>query len=61
MRIGLVTGGLADLPIGALLRVAADLGLAMLEFGCGNWSPAPHPELDGLSPTTALTNGHGRM
>jgi sugar phosphate isomerase/epimerase len=48
MRIGLVTDGLADLPIDALLRAAADLGLATLEFGCGNWSSAPHLELDGL-------------
>jgi len=48
MRIGLVTDGLADLPFDALLRTAADLGLETLEFGCGNWSSAPHLDLDGL-------------
>ena len=48
MRIGLVTDGLADLPFDTLLRTAADLGIAALEFGCGNWSSAPHLDLDGL-------------
>jgi sugar phosphate isomerase/epimerase len=48
MRIGLVTDGLADLPFDVLLRTAADLGLETLEFGCGNWSSAPHLDLDGL-------------
>ncbi len=48
MRIGLVTDGLADLAFEDLLRTAAELGIAMLEFGCGNWSSAPHLDLDGL-------------
>jgi sugar phosphate isomerase/epimerase len=48
MRIGLVTDGLPDLSFDALLRTAADLGIATLEFGCGNWSSAPHIDLDGL-------------
>jgi sugar phosphate isomerase/epimerase len=48
MRIGLVTDGLPDLPFDALLRKAADLGIATLEFGCGNWSSAPHLDLDAL-------------
>lgn len=48
MHIGLVTDGLPDLPFETLLQTAADLGLATLEFGCGNWSPAPHLDLDGL-------------
>jgi sugar phosphate isomerase/epimerase len=48
MRIGLVTDGLPDLSFDALLRTAADLGIATLEFGCGNWSSAPHLDLDGL-------------
>ncbi len=42
MRIGLVTDGLPDLPFGDLLRTTAELGIETLEFGCGNWSPAPH-------------------
>lgn len=48
MRIGLVTDGLPDLPLPALLQTAAELGIATLEFGCGNWSAAPHLKLDEL-------------
>jgi sugar phosphate isomerase/epimerase len=48
MRIGLVTDGLLALPLADLLRTAAELGIEILEFGCGNWSPAPHLDLDGL-------------
>lgn len=42
MRIGLITDSLAELPFDDLLRTAADLRIEMLEFGCGNWSSAPH-------------------
>jgi hypothetical protein len=31
-----------------MLAVAARLEMDMLEFGCGNWSTAPHIELDRL-------------
>src|SRR3954449_9446464 len=48
MRIGLVTDGLAELPLPTLLRTAADLGIQTVEFGCGNWSSAPHLDLDAL-------------
>jgi sugar phosphate isomerase/epimerase len=48
MHIGLVTDGLPDLSLADLLRVAADLGIRTLEFGCGNWSRAPHLDLDAL-------------
>ena len=48
MQIGLVTDGLADMPLDALLRTAAALGVQTLEFGCGNWSSAPHLKLDAL-------------
>ena len=33
------------LPLEELLRTAAELGIETLEFGCGNWSPAPHVDL----------------
>lgn len=46
MKIGLVTDGLSDLPLDSLLPTAAGLGIQMLEFGCGNWSQAPHLSLD---------------
>ena len=48
MRIGMVTDSLAHLPLDALLRTAAELGIEMLEFPCGNWSHAPHMRLDAL-------------
>jgi sugar phosphate isomerase/epimerase len=48
MRIGLVTDGLPDLALPDLLQTAAELGIATLEFGCGNWSSAPHLQLDML-------------
>src|SRR5262245_25866331 len=31
-----------------MLDVAAELGIECLEFACGNWSSAPHIELDRL-------------
>jgi len=48
MRIGLVTDSLGHLPLDGLLRTAAEHRIEMLEFGCGNWSTAPHLNLDAL-------------
>ena len=48
MHIGLVGDSLANLPFDKLLDTAAELGIATLEFGCGNWSSAPHVKLDAL-------------
>ena len=48
MRIGLVTDSLAQVPLEELLPLAAAAGVTMLEFGCGNWSPAPHLDIDRL-------------
>ena len=48
MRIGMVTDSLSHLPLDELLRTAAELGIAMLEFPCGNWSSAPHLKLDAM-------------
>jgi sugar phosphate isomerase/epimerase len=55
MKIGLVTDSLAHLPLPALLDAAAAMGITMLEFGCGNWSRAPHLDLDAL-----LASGEAR-
>jgi len=55
MRIGLVSDGLPTLAFEELLSTAAELGIATLEFGCGNWSPAPHLKLDEL-----LASRHAR-
>jgi sugar phosphate isomerase/epimerase len=46
MRIGMVTDSLGHLSFDDLLRTAAQLGIEMLEFPCGNWSSAPHVKLD---------------
>ena len=48
MKIGMVTDSLGHLGFDELLVTAAGLGLEMLEFGCGNWSTAPHLKLDAL-------------
>ncbi len=48
MRIGLTTDSLSQLPFDELLETAASLGIETLEFGCGNWSSAPHLNLNEL-------------
>src|SRR5438046_2116717 len=48
MKIGMITDSLPDTDFEAMLDVAARLGMDMLEFGCGNWSTAPHLQLDRL-------------
>jgi sugar phosphate isomerase/epimerase len=46
MKIGMITDSLPGLDFDTLLATAARLELDMLEFGCGNWSSAPHLKLD---------------
>jgi sugar phosphate isomerase/epimerase len=53
MKIGLVTDSLAHLPLEELLPTAAGLGITIVEFGCGNWSPEPHLRLDTLLASAA--------
>ena len=53
MRIGMVTDSLSHLPLDELLAAAAGLGIEMLEFPCGNWSSAPHLNLDALLDSAA--------
>ena len=48
MRIGLVTDSLGDLPPDRMMTTAAALGIETLEFCCGNWSSAPHIDVDTL-------------
>ncbi|MFN8492922.1 MAG: sugar phosphate isomerase/epimerase [Caldilineaceae bacterium] len=48
MKIGMVTDSLAHLSLDELLPTAATLGIETLEFCCGNWSTAPHLNLDEL-------------
>lgn len=46
MKLGMITDSLGQRPLDDLLEIAGTLGFEMLEFGCGNWSKAPHVELD---------------
>src|ERR1700693_5096405 len=48
MKIGMITYSLPHTDFETLLATAARLELDMLEFGCGNWSSAPHLKLDHL-------------
>ncbi|GAA3314324.1 hypothetical protein GCM10020331_006570 [Ectobacillus funiculus] len=48
MKVGLVTDILGYMPLEEMLDTCADLGFEALELGCGNWSKAPHVDLDGL-------------
>lgn len=42
MKIGMITDSVAALDFDAMLTLSARLRLDTLEFGCGNWSSAPH-------------------
>lgn len=46
MRVCLNTDGLAHLPFEQMVDTAADIGIESLEIACGNWSNAPHLNLD---------------
>ncbi len=46
MKIGMITDSLPGTDFDTMLEVAARLEMDMLEFGCGNWSSAPHLNLD---------------
>ena len=66
MRIGMVTDSLSHLALDDLLHTAAELGIATLEFPCGNWSSAPHLHLDSMLDSArartefmAKLRGHG--
>ena len=48
MKIGMITDSLPDADFDSMLAVAARLKMDLLEFGCGNWSTAPHLKLDHL-------------
>ncbi|MFS8085259.1 MAG: sugar phosphate isomerase/epimerase family protein [Acidobacteriota bacterium] len=48
MKIGMITDSLPAADFDTMLATAARLDMDMLEFGCGNWSQAPHIQLDRL-------------
>jgi sugar phosphate isomerase/epimerase len=56
MEIGLFTDGLMHLPLDSALAVAARMGVQAVEIGTGNFSPAPHCDLDCLLNNAAARN-----
>src|SRR5580658_6839195 len=48
MKIGMITDSLGALSFDEMLDAAAELGIEQLEFAGGNWSSAPHLQLDRL-------------
>ena len=56
MRIGLTADSLSYLKFDELVETAAGLGIQTLEFGCGNWSSAPHLNLNALLESEAERN-----
>lgn len=46
MKIGLVTDSLTHLSFDEVLPTMAEMGLECIEIACGNWSAAPHINLD---------------
>lgn len=53
MKIGMLTDSLPNLGFDAMLEAAAGLGIECLEFACGNWSGAPHIELERMLESSA--------
>jgi sugar phosphate isomerase/epimerase len=48
MKIGMVSDSLAHLSFETMLDTARDLGVEGIEVNTGNWSSAPHLDLEGL-------------
>ncbi len=48
MKLGLVTDCLKDRTLAQVADICAGYGIAQVELGCGNWSPAPHMDLPAL-------------
>ncbi|KAB1642700.1 sugar phosphate isomerase/epimerase family protein [Gulosibacter chungangensis] len=48
MQIGFLTDGLGHLPFPQALDLVSKLGLTQVEIATGNWSSAPHIDLDAV-------------
>jgi sugar phosphate isomerase/epimerase len=57
MQIGLMTDSVAALSTTETLDLAAELALDTIEFATGNWSTAPHLDLDRLLADEAARTG----
>lgn len=53
MKIGMVTDSLGHLQFEDMLKVAAGLGIAGLEFNAANWTSAPHLNLKEMLKSSA--------
>jgi len=58
MKIGLNTDSVSELSVEQTLDLAAELGLDYVEFATGNWSSAPHLDLDHM---LADSQARGRL
>jgi sugar phosphate isomerase/epimerase len=56
MQIGINTDGLATLGIDEMLDAVRDLDIEYIEFSTGNWSNAPHINLDELLNSESARN-----
>ncbi len=57
MKIGLVSDSLAHLSLDDVIKTAADLKLDCLELATGNWSTAPHLDLEKLLGNASARSG----
>ena len=53
MRICLNTDGLGELSFEEMVKTSAEIGIESLEIACGNWSNAPHIDLDEMVSSAA--------
>jgi len=49
VKIGLMTDSVAELSLEEVLGLSVEVGIEALEFGTGNWSSAPHVDLERLN------------
>jgi sugar phosphate isomerase/epimerase len=57
MKLGMITDSLGHLPLEPMLDFAAAQGFEMLEFACGNWSSAPHLDLERMLSDVSARRG----
>jgi sugar phosphate isomerase/epimerase len=53
IKLGYIPDSLAYMPFEEVVKTAAGLGFQGLEIPCGNWSQAPHMDLDGMLESAA--------
>lgn len=56
MRVCLNTDGLANLPFEKMVEVSSEIAIESLEIACGNWSTAPHIDLNEMLESASARN-----